>query len=311
MALHSVQPPSLPSMNLDAELSALAVQEDLPSDLVWRLLRHPAARRSVALSRRDLTEQLIEEIIKLGSARSLAANASVPADVRARLAGHPEPSVRCGVAASVADEPPGLLALLADDPDPSVRSFLVMNDRLSPELLARLASDPEPSVRSSIIKHWLDAPDRVCRALLTDADPNVRRNSVSAYFPPADLLPGLLADPVTRAAAVPYTAPSPELATDPDSAVRAATAAHPDLPTGLRDLLAEDPDLFVRNAIAARPDTPPALRERIVAGLETDSPLAEWILSSRRSPYTCPSPAPAPPILTREQAEVLLAEADL
>jgi hypothetical protein len=116
---------------------------------------------------------------------------------------------------------------------------------------------------------------------------------------------------VTRAAAVPYAAPSPELATDPDSAVREAVAAHPDLPTGLRDLLADDPDVFVRNAIAARSDTPPALRERIVATVETDSPLAEWILSSRRNPHTCPSPAPAPPIFTREQAEALLDKADL
>lgn len=298
-------------MNLDAELSALAAQEDLPSDLVWRLLRHPAARRSMALRRRDLTERLIEEIIKLGSARSLAANTSVPADVRAHLAEHPEPSVRCGVAASVADEPPGLLARLADDPDPSVRSFLAMNDRLSRELLARLASDPESSVRSSIIQHWRDAPDWVRRALLTDADPNVRRDSASAYSPPADLLPGLLADPVTRAASVPYAAPSLDLATDPDSAVREAIAAHPDLPADLRDLLAEDPDIFVRNAIAARPDTPLALRERILASVETDSPLAEWILSSRRNPHTCPSPAPVPPILTREQAEMLLARADL
>ncbi|MEU9092353.1 hypothetical protein [Streptomyces sp. NPDC048428] len=172
-------------MSLDAELSALAAQEDLPVDLVWRLLRHPVARRSVALRRRDLTEQLIEEIIELGSARSLAANTSVPADIRARLAEHPEPSVRCGVAASVADEPPGLPARLADDPDSSVRSFLAMNDHLPPELPARLASDPEPSVRSSIIQYWRDAPDWVRRALLTDADPNIRRASVSAYVPPA------------------------------------------------------------------------------------------------------------------------------
>ncbi|WP_405682484.1 hypothetical protein [Streptomyces sp. NBC_00057] len=278
---------------------------------MWRLLLHPAARRSAALLRRDLTEQQIEEIIELGSARSLAANSSVPADVRAPLAEHPEPSVRCGVAASVADEPPGLPARLADDPDPSVRSFLAMNDHLPPELLARLAADPEPSVRSSIIQHWRDAPDRVRRALLTDADPNIRRDSVLTYSPPADLLPGLLADPVTRAATVPYAPPSPELATDPDSAVREAAAAHPDLPTGLRDLLADDPDIFVRNAIAARPDTPSVLRERIAATVETDSPLTEWILSSRRNPHTCPSPAPAPPILTREQAEALLAKADL
>ncbi|MDP5315699.1 hypothetical protein [Streptomyces poriferorum] len=296
---------------MDAELSTLAAQEDLPPDLVWRLLQHPTARRSVALRRRDLTGQMIEEIIKLGSARSLAANTSVPADVRARLAEHPEPSVRCGVAASVADEPPGLLARLVNDPDPSVRSFLAMNDCLSPELLARLASDPEPSVRSSVIQHWRDAPDWVRRALLTDADANVRRDSVSAYSPPADLLPGLLADPATRAAAVPYAAPVLELATDPDSAVREATAAHPDLPTDLRDLLAEDPDISVRDAIAARPDTPLALRERIVTSVETDSPLAEWILSFRRNPHTCPTPAPAPPILTRVQAEALLATAAL
>ncbi|WP_329542592.1 hypothetical protein [Streptomyces sp. NBC_01358] len=298
-------------MTLDAELSTLAAQEDLPPDLVWRLLQHPTARRSVALRRRDLTGQMIEEIIKFGSARSLAANTSVPADVRARLAEHPEPSVRCGVAASVADEPPGLLARLVNDPDPSVRSFLAMNDCLSPELLACLASDPEPSVRSSVIQHWRDAPDWVRRALLTDADANVRRDSVSAYSPPADLLPGLLADPATRAAAVPYAAPVLELATDPDPAVREATAAHPDLPTDLRDLLAEDPDISVRDAIAARPDIPLALRERIVTSVETDSPLAEWILSFRRNPHTCPTPAPAPPILTRAQAEALLATAAL
>ncbi|MFE4801259.1 hypothetical protein ACFRFL_41330 [Streptomyces sp. NPDC056708] len=40
----------------------------------------------------------------------LAAKSSVPADVRSRPAEHPEPSVRCGVAASVPDEPPGLPA---------------------------------------------------------------------------------------------------------------------------------------------------------------------------------------------------------
>ncbi|WP_424638904.1 hypothetical protein [Embleya sp. AB8] len=298
-------------MNLDAELSALAAQKDLPADLVWRLLRHPAARRSMALLRQDLTEQLIEEIIELGSARSLAANSSVPADVRARLAEHPEPSVRCAVAASVTDDPLGLVARLADDPDPSVRSFLAMNDHLPPELLARLAADPEPGVRSSIIQHQRDAPNRVRRALLTDPDPDVRRNSVLVYSPASDLLPGLLADPVTRAAAVRYAAPSPELAADPDPAVREAVAAHPDLPTGLRDLLADDPDTFVRNAIAARPDTTPALRERLVTTLETDSPLAEWVLSYRRNPNTGGSPPAARPILTREQAEALLAEAGL
>ncbi|MFF4268238.1 hypothetical protein ACFY7Y_41260 [Streptomyces virginiae] len=66
-------------MALDAELSALATQEDLPPDVLRRLLQHQGARRSAALLRRDLTEEMVEEIIALGSARTLAANSSLPA----------------------------------------------------------------------------------------------------------------------------------------------------------------------------------------------------------------------------------------
>ncbi|MCX5077915.1 hypothetical protein OG321_36280 [Streptomyces sp. NBC_00424] len=296
-------------MELDAELSALAAQEDLPADLVRRLLRHQGARRSVALLRRDLTDELIAEIIDLGSVRTLAANSSLPSRIRALFAEHPEPAVRCAVAASVTDEPPGLLACLAADPDPSVRSFLAMNEHLPTELLALLAADSEAGVRSSVIQRRRGVPDEVRRMLLTDTDPGIRSGSVRAFAPPADLLPGLLADPATRAAAVAHAVPSAELAADPDSDVREAIAAHPDLPPGLRDLLAGDQDFFVRNTIAARPDTPPALRERVVATLEPDSPVAEWMLSF--STHTCPPAAPAPPHLSRQQAEALLARAGL
>ncbi|MFI6899339.1 hypothetical protein ACIBM4_35075 [Streptomyces sp. NPDC050256] len=298
-------------MDLDAELSALAAQDDLPHDLVRRLLQHPGARRSAALLRRDLTDELIAEIIEFGSVRTLAANPSVPARIRARFAEHPEPAVRCAVAASTRDEPLGLLARRATDTDPSVRSFLAMNEHLPTELLACLATDSENSVRLSVIQHWCDAPDDVRRMLLMDADPAIRRDSVRAYAPPADLLPGLLADPATRAATVAYTVPTPELAADPDSTVREAVAAHPELPPGLRDLLAGDEDIFVRNAIAARADTPPALREQLVATMEPGDPLAEWILSLRRGTHTCPPPDPTSPNRSRQQAESLLAEAGL
>ncbi|MFJ6486826.1 hypothetical protein ACIQK6_43000 [Streptomyces sp. NPDC091682] len=88
-------------MDPDAELTALATQEDLPADLVWRLLSHPGARRTAALLRRDLTEEMIEEIIGLGSARTLAANAYVPPWLRIRFVEHLEPAVRSAVAASV------------------------------------------------------------------------------------------------------------------------------------------------------------------------------------------------------------------
>ncbi|MER6916895.1 hypothetical protein ABT354_35065 [Streptomyces sp. NPDC000594] len=298
-------------MELDAELSALATQEDLPADLVRRLLRHPGARRSVALLRRDLTDELIAEIIGLGSLRTLAANSSVPSGIRAGFAEHPEPAVRCAVAASVRDEPPGLLARLAADPDPSVRSFLAANEHLPVESLALLAADPEASVRSSVIQRWRDVSDDVRRMLLTDADPGIRSGSVRAFAPPADLLPGLLADPATRAASVAYAVPTPELAADPDPDVRAAVAAHPDLPPGLRELLAQDQDSFVRNAVAARDDTPPALRDQVLATLGSDGPVAEWALSFSRGTHRCPPAPPAPSRLTRQQAEFLLARAGL
>ncbi|MFJ7264894.1 hypothetical protein ACIQV2_32590 [Streptomyces globosus] len=124
-------------------------------------------------------------------------------------------------------------------------------------------------------------------------------------------MPVLLADPETRAIAVRYVDPSPELARDPDSGVREAVAAHPNLSAELRDVLAADVDVFVRNKIAARPDTPSALRESLVATLATDDPLTEWVLSSQRNTHTCPPQASAPPRLTRKQAEDLLARAGL
>ncbi|MFJ6486827.1 MULTISPECIES: hypothetical protein [unclassified Streptomyces] len=101
------------------------------------------------------------------------------------------------------------------------------------------------------------------------------------------------------------------MATDPDSDVREAVAAHPDLPAGLRDQLAEDPDAFVRNVIAARPDIPAALRERVVATLEPAGELAEWMLSFYRGNHACPPATPPPPRLSREQAEALLTRAGL
>ncbi|WP_053689289.1 hypothetical protein [Streptomyces sp. WM6372] len=192
-----------------------------------------------------------------------------------------------------------------------MRAFLAMNERLPPELLAVLAEDAEPSVRSNVVQYWKHAPEPVRRALLTDSDPSIRRSAASAYSPPSDLLPVLLADPETRAIAVRYVDPPPELAGDPDSGVRRAVAAHPNPSAELRDVLAADVDVFVRSTVAARPDTPSALRESLVATLTTDDPLTEWVLSFPRNTHTCPPRASAPPKLTREQAAELLARAGL
>ncbi|MEU7556616.1 hypothetical protein AB0B01_30585 [Streptomyces sp. NPDC044571] len=288
----------------------------LPSDVadaldVLRLLQHPAARRAAALLRQDLSEELIEEIIALGSSRSLASNSSLPDEVRARFAEHTDSAVRCAVAGSARDEPPGLLARLAAEPDLSVRQFLTSNEHVTPDLMGCLAVDPEPSVRVSVIQNWRAAPDPVRRAMLTDPEPRVRREAVLAYSPPPELLPGLLADPATRAAAVRHAHPTPELAADPDPRVREAVADHAELPAALRDVLAGDPDVAVRSAIAARPDLPPALLERLLPTLESDDLLTEWLVSSRRGLHAGPPPAPAPSPATREEAEALLRQAGL
>ncbi|MFE7215430.1 hypothetical protein ACFY0A_38270 [Streptomyces sp. NPDC001698] len=299
-------------MDLDTELTALAAQEDLPAHLVQRLLRHPAARRMAALKRRDLTEEQIEQIIALGSARSLAANRSVPATIKARLAEHPDSTVRCAAAATATNEPPGLLGLLArlaDDPEPLVRSFLAMNEHLPAELGARLAADPDPGVRESAAEYCRNVPDMVRRALFADPEPGVRQRAVVRWSPPLEMLPALLADPATRVATARHAPPSRELASDPDPSVRIAVAAHPELPTDLRDLLAEDSNPPVRSEIAFRPDTPPALREQLEATLTTEDPAEAFHLSFRR--HTCPSPAPAPSPPPHEQAEALLTQAGL
>ncbi|MFE7558822.1 hypothetical protein [Kitasatospora sp. NPDC057500] len=294
---------------LDRELGALAAQEGLPASMVRRLLRHPVARRTAARLRRDLTGEQTEEIIALGSARPLAANPWVPAPVKARLARHPEPAVRCAAAAGATDEPPGLLARLAGDPDPLVRAFLTMNEHLTADLMARLAGDSDPMVREWLPRYRRDAPPAVRRALFTDPEPGVRRAALAHWSPPAELLSSLLTDPQTRVGAAGHSAPTPELARDPDPRVRTAVAAHPDLPAALHDLLAQDPDTLVRNEIACRTDTPPALRERLTATLTPRDPAEAFLLAHRG--HTCPQPPPAPPALTREQAQALLARAGL
>ncbi|MET8702017.1 hypothetical protein ABZW10_24555 [Kitasatospora sp. NPDC004723] len=48
-------------MDLDLELGAPAAQDGLPASTVWRLLRHPVARRQAALLRRDLTGKQMED----------------------------------------------------------------------------------------------------------------------------------------------------------------------------------------------------------------------------------------------------------
>ncbi|MFD5434914.1 hypothetical protein ACFWJ4_22525 [Kitasatospora sp. NPDC127067] len=236
-------------VRLDHVLDGLAVNPALPAAMVRRLFARRHGFGEVA-GRADLTEDMIDEIVATGDhwlLHSPALNDRLPHRFRLRLAAHPDEGVRAALAVRAATAPRRMLEQFVDDPEPKVREHLAQEDGTPPDLRARLAADPEPEVRAAACS--------TCSAHLPHP------------VPPADLLPALLADPVTRAGAVVHAVLDADtarrLAEDPDSGVRAELARHPDLPPALREALAVDPALSVRVKVFARPDTPEHERARI------------------------------------------------
>jgi hypothetical protein len=231
--------------------------------------------------RPDLTDAMIAEIIGLDDYRllhSLALNKRLPDRFRIQLAAHRDNGVRAALVVQAATAPREMLEQLIDDPDRRVRERLAQGRDIPTDLRTRLAADPDPAIRAELAKHWTQAPEQVRRTLLTDPEPTVRAAACSTYFahlphptPPADLVPSLLVDPVTRAGAVIHAVLDADtlrqLAEDPDSEVRAELARHPELPPSLRDTLAADPALSVRVKMFARPDTPDHVRAQIHASI--------------------------------------------
>ncbi|WP_208615455.1 hypothetical protein [Streptomyces rubellomurinus] len=253
--------------------------------------------------RPDLTEAMVAEIIAIDDhwlLHSLALNGRLPDRFRIQLAAHQDGAVRAALVVHAESAPREVLERLVDDPDPRVREYLAQNPRTPSDLRARLAGDSDPAIRATLAKHWNRAPEAVRRILLTDPDATVRAAACSTYFarrphpvPPPDLLPALLADPVTRAGAVIHAALDADtvqrLAEDPDSRVRAELARHPDLPSAVRDVLAVDPAPSVRVTVFARPDTPEQVRARIHASVSRptepgpgadDEAVLQWYLDA-------------------------------
>ncbi|MGW4809591.1 hypothetical protein [Kitasatospora sp. NPDC004272] len=251
-------------------LGGLAENPALPADLVDRLIAAPLRHYGLA-KRPDLTGAQLDALIAR-DAHAVALSRHLPKPVRRRLAAHPDPGVRTALVISAApDEDTELFERFATDPAPEVRKQLAQSDRTPADLRARLAHDPDPEVRAALAQWWSAAPEPVRRTLLTDPEGSVRAAACGTYFrrlpypvPPADLVPALLADPLTRAGAAahcdPATTDLERLAADPDPDVRRALAAHPGLPAHLRARLAADPRARIRLAVLARPDTPAAER---------------------------------------------------
>ncbi|MEU9736021.1 hypothetical protein [Streptomyces sp. NPDC048002] len=263
-------------LHLGAVMDGLAANSALPAHSIRRLFAWRRGTRKVA-GRPDLSDDMIAEIIATEDhwlLHGLALNGRLPDRFRMSLAGHPDQSVRSALAVRAATAPRLLLERLVDDPDPQVRKSLARNGHTPSELRARLAQDPVPEIRATLARQWSRAPEPVRRLLLTDPEAEVRGAACSTWFaqlpypvPPLDLVPALLADPVTRAGAVVHAAPDADtfrrLADDPDSEVRAELARHPHLPLPLREVLAGDPALNVRVKVFARPDTPQDVRHEI------------------------------------------------
>lgn len=287
-------------------IKGLAKNPALPAPMIRRLFAWPHGLGEVA-GRPDLTEDMCAELIdrdEMWQVHTLALNRQLPLRFRMELAGHHDEAIRTAVVVGTVprftagrrsgpgnEELRELFELLLDGASPRTRTALAECDKVPSDVRGRLASDPEPEVRSVLAQCWTQAPEDVRRLLLTDPDPEVRAAACSTYFrrlphpvPPRDLVPALLADPVTRAGAVGHAVLDPEvidsLVRDPDSAVRAQLAGHPDLPTDIREVLAADPSPLVRLAVFARRDTPDSVRAAIYGEIVANTPALEEILAA-------------------------------
>ncbi|MFG2972084.1 HEAT repeat domain-containing protein [Streptomyces sp. NPDC048331] len=279
-----------PPVHLDEVVEALASNPALPPALVRRLFGHRNGFGAVA-KRPDLTDEMIAEIIAIDDhwlTHSLALNRHLPHTFRMALAEHPDPGIRTALAARADDATRELFERLLGDTDPKVRLSLAQSPHGPADLRARLATDPDPEIRATLAQWWTQAPEPVRRLLLTDSEDSVRAAACATYFralphpvPPADLLPMLLADPVTRAGAVRHCTLDADtagrLALDPDDEVRKELAEHPDLPPPQRDLLAEDPAPRVMLHVFARQDTPESTRAAIHARILSSVPPTDWL----------------------------------
>jgi hypothetical protein len=279
-------------VHLDAVLDGLAENPALPVELIHRLVTYRRGFGGVA-KRADLTADVIDEIIATDYhwlLHSLALNPRLPNAVRLRLAEHHDPAVRAALVIGSRDNAPArMFAQLIDDPDTRVREYLAVSDHVPANLRARLAHDPAPQVRATLAQWWTLAPETVRRMLLTDPADQVRAAACATYYrrlphpiPPADLIAGLIDDPVTRAGAVAHLTLTGEIARrlseDPDDEVRRQVAQHPQLPPDVRERLGDDASARVRVAIFGRPDTPEPTRARIYAEiLQPTAPLTDLL----------------------------------
>ncbi|MFB6716417.1 MULTISPECIES: hypothetical protein [unclassified Streptomyces] len=173
------------------------------------------------------------------------------------------------------------------DADPQVREYLAQSDHVPTDLRARLPADLDPKIRATLAQWWTQALESVRRLLLTDPEETVCAGACATYFrrlphpaPPSDLLPALLADPVTRAGAVRHctldAATAERQAHDPDDEARTGLAEHSALPPPLRDIRS-------RHRRTHRPQLPPGQNDALASGRRPSPPRGHLAAPGHRS----------------------------
>ncbi|WP_394437082.1 hypothetical protein [Streptomyces sp. SGAir0957] len=242
-----------------------------------------------------LSPALVERCFADGAERALARNRHAPASALARLARHPDASVR-GLVTTRPDLGPDLVAELRTDPDDHVRTRARLNPfsrtwteydmihrvvghgpdctcpitevvpRPSADWFAACAAATEPVLRR-IAASWCGLPAELAARLARDEDEEVRIRLACHHplAPPHLLLDVFLTRPDHRPhlltlPAFPRTGTS-RLIDHPDPQVRALAAADPALPHPPVD----DPDASVRRAAATNPGLTPEALETLLA----------------------------------------------
>lgn len=274
----------------------------LPSRLLRELYDHrqdPLGRRFIAaypLSPSDLLECLSEESEDSEALAMVAVNPRTPPHSLARLAEHPDPSVRSRAAGNSQLTARDLRALardervevrvavarneairlqhqaeLAKDADPSVRVALAGNAVLDPEVALFLSDDDSPLVRVQLVGcanvedeqllYWADSDREELQLAL------LKRSQL----PPPVIESLVLARSATvrseaRARLEGFRDPVPatfvvRYGTEPE---RAALAAEPALPVPLQRVLSQDAAVPVLSALAANWEIDPDVTEHLI-----------------------------------------------
>ncbi|TDC88734.1 LRV domain-containing protein [Actinomadura sp. 7K507] len=248
-------------------LEGLAANPAAPADLLLLILEraeHPV--RIALLHRAGVPRTVYDAAARHPDPRTrrlVARTGHAPAEIRAGLAGDPDPGVRLAVAARAESWqrpkplPPDVVARLAADPDAEVRDAVCDTEDLPDGIRAALAADPEARVRMGALLAWPEPPDEIVDAAMADPDPAVRRQGMLlACHRRPELIEPLLAagcDSIISDAALERSRAA-AYCRDARTATRAAIAANPHLPPDLVTVLKDDPEHEVRLAVSLRPE---------------------------------------------------------